>query len=284
MSEVISKIVEDNRMISMESVIDNLSAFLIKAPEKGVPFTELVFENPNKKLDIYFSVYYLSLIEDLFEEKNRFAKNIIENHENLIPSLQRFVNQLDEKNIVSIIEKASKAKNLEIFESAIYEIATYYPDLLRKYKTNLEESVKKGLLPGSNKEVLKDLIQKYDKAHKSTHLNDIALIRTDEALEAMFAILEDATPKEKLETKYRTKPESPCPTRLNQVFPSKATDAKNLIPHETNCKTESHQISSYRAPDSTRTTQPLTPTKSQSPTTATNSLNDAIVSLEFPLN
>jgi hypothetical protein len=178
MSEVISKIVEDNRMISMESVIDNLSAFLTKAPEKGVPFTELVFENPNKKLDIYFSVYYLSLIEDLFEEKNRFAKNIIENHENLIPSLQRFVNR----------------------------------------------------------------------------------------------------------SKYRTKPESPYPTRLNQVFPSKATDAKNLIPHETNCKTESHQISSYRAPDSTRTTQPLTPTKSQSPTTATNSLNDAIVSLEFPLN
>jgi hypothetical protein len=97
MSEIISKIVEDNRIISMEVVIDKLSAFLIKAPEKGVPFTKLVFENPNKKLDVYFSSYYLSFLKNLSEEKNRFAKNIIENHENLIPSLQRFIYQLNEK-------------------------------------------------------------------------------------------------------------------------------------------------------------------------------------------
>lgn len=199
MSKIISKIIDDNRTISVESVIDKLAAFLIEAPEKGVPFTELVFKNPDRKLDVYFSSYYLSLLENLSEEKNRFAKNIIENHESFIPSLQRFINQLDEKNIISIIEKASKSKDDEMFESAIYEIATYYPELLRKYKINVEESAKKGLLPGSDEEVVKSLVQKYEKAHKSTYLNDIALIRTDEALEAMFEILENATSKEKIE-------------------------------------------------------------------------------------
>jgi hypothetical protein len=199
MSKLILKIIDENRTISMESVIDELSAFLIEAPEKGVPFIELVFKNPDRKLDVYFSSYYLSFLKNLSEDKNRFAKNIIENHENLIPSLQRFIYQLNEKNITSLIEKASKSRDTEIFESAIYEIATYYPELLRKYKINIEESAKKGLLPGSDEEIVKSLVQKYEKAHKSTYLNDVALIRTDEALEAMFEIFENATSKEKLE-------------------------------------------------------------------------------------
>jgi hypothetical protein len=165
MSEMISKIVEDNRKVSMEAVIDNLSAFLIKAPEKGVPFTELVFKNADKKLDVYFSTYYLSFLENYSTEKNRFAKGVIEDHENLVPSLQRFIYQLNEENLARIIEKASKTKNKDYFESAIYEIATHYPDLLRDSKIKIEKSAQQGLLPGAGNEVLEDLIKNYNKSH-----------------------------------------------------------------------------------------------------------------------
>jgi hypothetical protein len=197
MSEMISQIIEKNRTISSESVIDQLALFLNAAPNHGISFIELTFKNPKKSLDVYFSSFYLSLLSNYSSEKNNLAREIIKYHEDFVPDLERIIGQLDKDNLNLIIEKSKLSANSTNFESAIYEIAVFHPDLLRDSQIRLDKGAQQGLLPGSSIEIVNGLAKKYEEGKALSFLNDLAMIRTDEALEKMFDILDNAPTKHK---------------------------------------------------------------------------------------
>ncbi|MGW1493592.1 hypothetical protein [Streptomyces sp. NPDC002402] len=187
----IDSIIASQRLTGLEKR-GRIFAYLAGQPDRGVEAaTEALLTTEDRRVAEYVA-QYLEIIPGAAEEKTRAAERLRQ-HSVLVRSAARLVPWLPDElldgfisDYLSIGEPKSPVSNV------LYTMAIYAPERLRPFKDQIEnEHVQQGLLSGSPDETVDELTDHWRASKDPTSLNQLALVRTDYALERVLSLREE---------------------------------------------------------------------------------------------